>query len=222
VHGLFKRLERRTPTLRAVRILFAGATGVLGRATLPHLRRHHIVGLTRSNEKRNLLRRLGVEGAVCDVYDHDGLLSVAERLRPDTVVNFVTDLAAGSAAANNRARREGGANLLAVASAAGAARLVVESVAFTLEGDAQQAVEQLERSARAFSRDAIILRFGRLWGPGTRHRERPAPPTIHIDEAGVRAAHLIACGAPGTYTIADAPARRPSIGGSTFRYRHVA
>jgi nucleoside-diphosphate-sugar epimerase len=198
-----------------VRILFAGATGVLGRATLPHLRRHQVVGLTRSKEKRYLLRELGAESVVCDVYDYEALLRVARRLRPEAVVNFVTDLAAGSPAANNRARREGGANLLKVASTTRASRLVVESVAFTLEGDAGQAVEQLERSARAFAGEALIVRFGRLWGPGTGYQAPPQPPTVHIDEAGAQTARLITRGAPGTYTIAngaESAKRRPSGG----------
>jgi nucleoside-diphosphate-sugar epimerase len=185
-----------------VRIFFAGATGVLGRATLPHLRQHHVVGLTRSTEKLRLLRELGAEGVVCDIYDYESILRVAQRSRPETVVNFITDLAAGSAVANNRARREGGSNLLQVAGATGASRLVVESVAFTLDGDAGQAVDQLEQSARTFAGDALILRFGRLWGPGTLYEAPPRAPTIEIDEAGAKAARLITSGAPGTFTIA--------------------
>jgi nucleoside-diphosphate-sugar epimerase len=93
---------------------------------VPHLKRHHVVGLTRSEEKTHILRELGAEGAVCDVYDYEALLRVAQRLRPHAVVNFVTDLTAGSMAANNRVRREGGANLLEVASITRASRLVVE------------------------------------------------------------------------------------------------
>jgi NADPH:quinone reductase-like Zn-dependent oxidoreductase len=186
-----------------MRILFAGATGVLGRATLPHLRRQDVVGLTRSEEKRRLLREFGAEAVVCDVYDYDALLRIGRRLRPETVVNFVTDLAAGSLAANNRARREGGANLLKLASTVGSSRLVVESVAFTLEADAADAVEQLERLTRAFAGDALILRFGRLWGPGTRYETPARPPTVHVDEAGHESARLIAQGSPSTYTITD-------------------
>jgi len=145
-----------------MRILFAGATGVLGRATLVHLERCDLVALTRSTEKRHLLDDLGAESIVCDVYDYQHLLRIAQRVRPDAVVNFVTDLTAGSRTANNRARREGGANLLEVATATGASRLVVESVAFELADDAGRAVDQLEKSARGFSGGALILRFGRL------------------------------------------------------------
>jgi nucleoside-diphosphate-sugar epimerase len=170
---------------------------------LAHLRGYHVLGLTRSSDNLESLRKVGAEGVVCDVYEYDALLSVARRFRPGIVVNFVTDLAAGSADANNRARREGGANLLEAASATGASRLVVESVAFTLDGGAGDAVGELERSARAFSGDALIVRFGRLWGPGTAYAAPPRPPTVHIDEAGAQAARLIAVGTPGAYTVED-------------------
>jgi len=161
-----------------VRILFAGATGVLGQAALPHLHGHDVVAITRSPEKRQLLRELAADPVQCDVYDYDALLGVATRVQPQTVVNFVTDLSKSSAS-NNRARREGGENLRKAAAAAGASRLVVESVAFALEGDAAQAVEQLERSTRAFGGDAVVIRFGRLWGTGTWYRTPPAPPAVH-------------------------------------------
>jgi nucleoside-diphosphate-sugar epimerase len=184
-----------------MRILLAGATGVLGRAVLPHLRPHEVFGLTRSAEKLQLLRHLGAEALVCDVYDYETLLDVATRTEPQTVVNFLTDLTRRSAAANSRIRREGGDNLRNAATAAGASRLVVESVAFTLEGAAGEAVDHLERAARAFAGDVLILRFGRLWGPGTFHRSAPSPPAIHVDEAGAEAARLIADATPGTYTV---------------------
>lgn len=184
-----------------MRILFAGATGVLGRAAIPHLRAHHVVGLTRSPEKLKALRQMGAEPALCDVYDYETLLSLAKRVRPQTLVNFVTHLSAGSFAANNRARREGGNNLRDAATAAGASRLVVESVAFALEGEATDAVEQLERSADAFAGEALILRFGRLWGPGTFHQTPPQPPAVHIDKAGADAARLLTQAPPGTYDV---------------------
>jgi hypothetical protein len=184
------------------RILFAGATGVLGRATLPYLRSYNVLALTRSPEKLQLLRAVGVEGAVCDVYDYDALLRLAQRVRPQTVVNFVTDLASGSATANTRARREGGENLLDAARATGASRLVVESVAFALKGDAAEAVERLEESTREFPGDALILRFGRLWGPGTFYQAPPQSPAVHVDKAGAEAARLIAEAPPGTYIVA--------------------
>src|SRR4051812_6426718 len=125
-----------------MRILVAGATGVLGRATLPHLKGHDVLGLTRAREKLPLLRALGAEGVVCDVYDSPELIRLAEERRPHVVVNFVTDLPTGNTEANNRARREGGRTLVRAAKAAGSRRLILESVAFPLERPAAEALEQ--------------------------------------------------------------------------------
>jgi nucleoside-diphosphate-sugar epimerase len=186
-----------------LQILVAGASGVLGRSTLPHLHRHELVGLTRTESKRRLLEDLGAEAVVCDAHDREGLIRVVRRARPNVVVNFLTDLAAGSGEANTRIRREGAANLLAAAEAAGAVRLVVESVAFPLEGEAGRAVEELERATRAFRGEALIVRFGRFWGPGTFHRDRPEPPAVQIDRAGVEAARLMTTADPGTYVVTD-------------------
>jgi nucleoside-diphosphate-sugar epimerase len=186
-----------------MRILVAGASGVLGRATLPHLRGHEVVGLTRTDAKLELVRELGAEAVVCDVYERETLVAVVREARPAIVVNFLTDLSTGSAEANKRIRREGAANLLAAAEAAGAARLVVESVAFVLDGDAQLAVDELERAARAFAGESLILRFGRLWGRGTFHRDAPRPPTVHVDKAGVEAARLVVGAPPWSYVVTD-------------------
>jgi len=67
----------------AMRILFAGATGVLGRATLPHLGAHDIVGLTRSAEKVPLLQELGAEALVCDIRIHGREQPRPPRKRPE-------------------------------------------------------------------------------------------------------------------------------------------
>ena len=184
-----------------MRILVAGASGLLGRSTLPHLARHEVLGLTRTGDKLQLLHDLGAEGIVCDVYDYPALALVARRARPQIVVNFLTDLSAGSDEANKRVRREGAANLLRATKAANAARLVVESVAFPLHGDAARALEQLEDSTHLFPGEALILRFGRFWGPETLHESPPEPPTVHIEKAGAEASRLITHAPPGTYVV---------------------
>jgi uncharacterized protein YbjT (DUF2867 family) len=185
-----------------MRILVAGATGVLGRATLPHLEGHEVVGLTRKRKKLEFLRALGAEGILCDVYDYEELLRVAQAARPHVVVNFLTDLSSGNGEANNRARREGGSNLAHAATVAEALRLVVESVSFPLEGAAADALEQMERTALESPLEVLILRFARFWGRGTWYDEPPTSDAIHVDEAGVRAANLITSAPGGTYVIA--------------------
>ena len=77
-------------TRSQMHILFAGATGVLGRATLPHLDGHDVVGLTRTRAELEALRALGAYGVVCDVYDYERLLRVAEETKPQVVGNFLS------------------------------------------------------------------------------------------------------------------------------------
>jgi nucleoside-diphosphate-sugar epimerase len=184
------------------RILFAGATGVLGRATLPHLEGHDVVGLTRTRDRLELLRALGAHGVVCDVYDYKELLRVAEETKPQIVINFLTDLSSGVGEANNRVRREGGANLVKAARSVEARRLVVESVSFRLEGSAGVALEEMEQTALDSPFEVLILRFPRLWGPDTWHSE-PGGDAIHVEEAGAQAAKLLTSAPPGTYVIAS-------------------
>jgi nucleoside-diphosphate-sugar epimerase len=185
------------------RILFAGATGVLGRATLPHLKGHDVVGLTRARSRLELLRPLGAHGVVCDVYDYEELLRVAEKTKPQIVVNFLTDLSSGVGEANDRIRREGGSNLVRAAITVEARRLVVESVSFRVEGSAGEALEEMERTASDSPLEVLILRFARLWGPDTWHTE-PGADAIHVEEAGAQAARLLTSAPPGTYVIASA------------------
>jgi nucleoside-diphosphate-sugar epimerase len=185
------------------RILFAGATGVLGRATLPHLEGHDVVGLTRTRSRLELLDALGAVGVVCDVYDYEELLRVAEATKPEIVVNFLTDLSSGVGEANERIRREGGSNLVRAAMSVEARRLVVESVSFRLEGTARAALEEMERTALDSPLEVVILRFARLWGPDTWHSE-PGDDAIHVEEAGSQAAQLLTSAPSGTYVIGPA------------------
>lgn len=187
----------------SVKILLVGASGVLGRALLPHLAGHEVVGTARSPSKLALLRSLGVEGVACDVYDPGALERLAVAARPEIVVNFLTDLAEGPGPANSRIRVEGGPVVVAAAVASGARRLVVESVAFELTGAGGAAIAALERGALTSGLEAVVLRFGRLWGPGTWAPDSaPEPPAVHVDEAGRRAAELMVASPPGIYEIA--------------------
>jgi uncharacterized protein YbjT (DUF2867 family) len=185
-----------------MRIFIAGATGVLGRALIPHLAGHEVVGLTRSADKVGLLESLGAEAVVGDAYDRESLIATVVDAKPDVVVNFLTDLASGVGEANARIRREGGPTVLDAARAAGAQRFVVESVAFPIEGSAAVALASLERDALGSGLETLVVRFGRLWGPGTWYDEPPEPPQVHVDEAGRIAAGLIREGAPGIHVVA--------------------
>jgi nucleoside-diphosphate-sugar epimerase len=141
-------------------VLVAGATGVLGRPLVPLLleRGHVVAGLTRS--QGGLVRSLGAEPIVCDVYDLPRLKELVGAFAPEVVVHLLTDLPDDAAElpgfreSNARIRREGTRNLL---EAAPGARFVAQSVAF----DAGPAVGDLERMIPHF------IRLPYLCGPGT-------------------------------------------------------
>lgn len=192
-----------------MRILIVGATGVLGRALLPHLQGHELAGTTRSPDKLGALEALGVRGGLCDVYVPGALLRLAHELKPEVVVNFLTDLAGGPGPANDRIRLVGGPLVTAAAAACGARRLVVESLAFRSGPATATAVESLEANALDSGLETIVLRFGRLWGPGTWSETPAPPPTVHVTEAGRRAAQLLLDAPPGVYVVAEpsSPAR---------------
>ena len=112
------------------RVFLAGGSGVIGVRLIPLLvgAGHVVAGMTRSAGKADALRSLGAEPVVCDVFDAASLREAMLAFRPDIVLHQLTDLPDDRAripelgAANNRMRREGTANLLAAAGAAGAGR----------------------------------------------------------------------------------------------------
>jgi nucleoside-diphosphate-sugar epimerase len=173
-----------------LRVFVAGASGVIGVRLVPRLvaAGHEVSGMTRSLAKVELLRSLGAEPVVCDAFDARALRQAVCAFHPDAVVNELTDLPDQPAVtndANARMRREGTRNLLAAAKEAGAARFVAQSVAWRLPGDAGAAVSELERLVLAAG--GVVLRYGRLYGPGTYYEDdKPAPPCVHVDEAARR------------------------------------
>jgi nucleoside-diphosphate-sugar epimerase len=186
------------PDQPPLRIFLAGATGVIGVRLVPRLiaAGHVVAGLTRRADQAPALRALGAEPVVCDVYDAGGLSRAVAAFAPDVVLHQLTDLPddarliSQGAGANARIRREGTRNLIAAARAAGTTRLLAQSVAWELPGDAGAAKADLERAVLAFG--GVVLRYGRFYGEGTYHPdELPEPPRVHIDEAARRTVELL-------------------------------
>jgi nucleoside-diphosphate-sugar epimerase len=173
-----------------MRVFVAGASGVIGVRLVPLLvaAGHVVAGMSRSPQKTETLRALGAEPVVCDAFEAEALRAVVVGFRPEAVVDELTDLPDTPAAINDRnarMRRLGTRNLLAAARAAGASRFIAQSVAWQLPGDAGAAVSELERLVLAAG--GVVLRYGRLYGPGTYYEsETPAPPRVHVDEAARR------------------------------------
>lgn len=217
----------------------AGATGVLGRRVVAGLvaAGHAVHGTSRhAGRAASLEAGLGATGLVMDALDEASVAAALEAARPEAVVHLLTDLSGSDFAANARLRVEGTANLVAASRSAGVARMVAESIAWAYRpgrtpagedeplaldgatgGPALASIGALE-SAVAGLGDAVVLRYGLLYGPGTWYwpggaqvealREGRFVATtawtsfVHVDDAA--AATEAALGWPaGVYNVVD-------------------
>jgi nucleoside-diphosphate-sugar epimerase len=178
-----------------MRVFVAGATGVIGRSLLPKLvhQGHEVVGTTRKEERTGLIRELGAEAVVADAFDADGLRRAVADAQPEVVIHELTDIPSSidpkrfteHFERNNRLRREGTRNLVGAAQAAGARRMIAQSIAFVYRygggvlhteadplalemGDIVRAVADLEDAVTGTEGiEGIVLRYGYFYGPGT-------------------------------------------------------
>jgi nucleoside-diphosphate-sugar epimerase len=150
------------------RIFLAGTSGAIGRRLTPllHSAGHYVCGSTRSKAKADAPRSLGAEPVVVDVFDASALSRAVASARPDVVIHQLTDLPKdlnpsemGAAIVRTaRSRSEGTRNLVRAAIAAGARRLVAQSIAWAYAPAAERKSPPLE---------GVVLRYGQLYGPGT-------------------------------------------------------
>lgn len=77
-----------------MKILLAGATGVIGRRLVPLLVEagHDVTGTTRSADKKVILERLGAAAVVVDVLDAALLAAVVNEAKPEVIIHQLTDL----------------------------------------------------------------------------------------------------------------------------------
>ncbi len=123
-----------------MKVLVAGATGVIGRRLVPMLIEagHEVIGMTRSQAKADALEEAGATPLVCDVFNANLLHDRVKEAQPEVIVHEMTDLppaldprkAETQMAGTDRIRTEGTANLVAAALAAGTRRMVAQSIAF--------------------------------------------------------------------------------------------
>jgi nucleoside-diphosphate-sugar epimerase len=212
-------------------VFVAGASGVIGRPLLRLLREagHAVTGTTRSPVKAAEIEALGARAVVVDAFDAEGLRRAVVAAKPEVVVHQLTDLPDVSDPAqmaavrerNARLRIEGTRNLMAAARAAGARRVVAQSIAFVYaagqgprrEDDpldrsetqriTMQGVMALESAVLGTPGvEGIVLRYGRLYGPGTWFAAPAGPGSLTAD-AAAQAALLALTRGPGIYNIAE-------------------
>ncbi|KPY06444.1 Nucleoside-diphosphate-sugar epimerase/dehydratase [Pseudomonas amygdali pv. mori] len=202
------------------KVFVAGASGVIGKAMLKLLvaADYSVYGATRCAEKVKDIEATGAMAVVVDVYDAERLNEELVRIQPWAVIHQLTDLPRGlspelmaKAVENNaRIRTEGTRNLVAAARAAGATRLIAQSIAWAyrpgdtpyletcpLDVGAQGSrgisvggVAALEK--QVLSEPALngtVLRYGQLYGPDTGTDEPTGTSPVQV-QAAARAALL--------------------------------
>lgn len=214
-----------------MRIFLAGAAGVIGRRLTPLLvlLGHEVTGTTRSAAKAGSIEAMCGRPVVVDVFDVEALTRAAVAAKPDVVIHQLTDLPkvndpatfAATREANARIRTEGTRNLIAAAKAAGARRMIAQSVAFAyapgpephheddpiaLEGPSKRTGEGILALEGAVLRtppiQGVVLRYGRLYGPGTWTEKPEGRGSLHVD-AAAHAALLALERGRGIYNVAE-------------------
>jgi nucleoside-diphosphate-sugar epimerase len=193
---------------------------------------HMVVGSTRSPKKAKALRQAGVAPVVVDVFDAKALAEAVHAAAPEVVIHQLTDLPDVADPSQLGAAREGNAririvgtrNLLAAALAVGAKRVIAQSIAFIY---APGEGARVETDALAMQADGtpditlrgvlsleqqvlgapdivgVVLRYARLYGPGTWNEGGPkGTGYLHVD-AAAQAARLALARGQGIYNIAD-------------------
>jgi nucleoside-diphosphate-sugar epimerase len=122
-----------------MKVFVAGATGALGGHLIPQLvaHGHEVVGMTRSESKRDALRALGARPAVANALEPDAVARVVGAAEPEVIVHQLTALSGPMDmrhieryfAMTNRLRTEGTDHLLAAGRAVGTRRFVAQSYA---------------------------------------------------------------------------------------------
>jgi nucleoside-diphosphate-sugar epimerase len=216
-----------------MKVFLAGAAGAIGRRLVPLLlgAGHKVTGTTRSAATAKELERAGVTPAVLDIFDAPKVAAAVAAAAPEVIIHQLTDLPrafdqariVAAYFANARIRTEGTRHLVTAAQAAGVHRFIAQSIAFayapggephpetdplnladpTRATTVRGTVEMERQLLSASGFDAIVLRYGLLYGPGTWY-ERAAPrPALHVDAAAHAALLAMTRGTAGVYNIAD-------------------
>ncbi len=214
------------------RVFVAGASGAIGRCLCRLLLQDGwtVIGATRSAEKAEALRALGVQPVIVDVLDEAALHRQLAQAAASFVVHQLTDLSGISEPGQLNAvlernaylRVHGTRNLVAAAAAAGVQRMVAQSVAFAYapgplpyseeaalnvqdeaRGLTARAVASLEQQVLSAPFEGIVLRYGRFYGPGTGAAEPPHGGPVHVHAAADAARRALMQGEAGIHNIAE-------------------
>lgn len=178
-----------------MRIVVAGASGVIGRSLLPKLRidGRTVIAICRNEERSKTLAAQGYETVVADALDASALRDAVVGAAPEIIINQLTSLpksllnipkASAAAKRTNALRSVAGAALAEAAEITGS-RLIAQSIAFAQvpgervrseddplyldapggHADVVAALHTLEEATTGVG--GTVLRYGAFYGPGT-------------------------------------------------------
>ena len=180
-----------------MKVFVAGASGVIGRPLVRQLvaARHEVTGTTSKPENAAGLEAAGATPVVCDALDAAAVKAAVRDSAPEVVISQLTRLPREynprkiDYGPTNRARAEGGHNLIEAALAAGARRFITQSVAFIYapEGEmvkdeearpwsdapepfrsgADATLEHEREATQTPGLEGVVLRYGQFYGPDT-------------------------------------------------------
>jgi nucleoside-diphosphate-sugar epimerase len=181
-----------------MRIFVAGGTGAIGRPLVSALvtAGHEVTVFTRSADRVAALGLPGVVPAVGDALNPDDVTRSVQLASPEVVINQLTNLAQSANPLavkrgfdqTSRLRRDASGSLVAAARAAGARRVIAQSISFIYrpgpgvrtEADAlwTEATGQIGELAGSVATlesatldgapvEGVVLRYGSFYGAGT-------------------------------------------------------
>jgi nucleoside-diphosphate-sugar epimerase len=212
--------------------------------------RHEVVGLTSSQNGVRTLKERGAKGVIADVLDARAVDAALNGFRFDAAIEELTSLPKhytpddmkAAAGRDRSVRIEGGRNVQNAAKAAGARRYIVQSTGFFyadapglatepdplaldaspgISASVQTYIEIEDRVLRDPNLEAVALRYGFFYGPGTwfhpdgdvanQVREGKYPIAgsgrgvfsfVHIEDAAAATVAALES-SPGVYNIVD-------------------
>jgi nucleoside-diphosphate-sugar epimerase len=234
-----------------MKVLIAGATGAIGKPLLRYLRDagHELFALVRSPKGTGALKAKRTDEVVADALDAGSVFEAVRQIKPDVIINELTSLPKhytpeemnAAAPRDKDVRMKGNANLLAAARAANCCRYILQSSGFwyapgpgladetaSFAFDASPGIAagcrtyaDLEAVAQQSGLQAVLLRYGFFYGPGTwftqegdvgeqvRRREVPVIGKgegiwnwVHIDDAAAATCAALSAD-PGVYNVVD-------------------
>jgi nucleoside-diphosphate-sugar epimerase len=196
------------------RVFLAGATGAIGTVLVPLLIEagYTVYGGTRDADRAAALEARGATPVVVDVFDAKALKAALVSIAPSGVIHQLTDLPRGldpsrmaeAVVRNARIRTEGTQNLVDAALAAGATKIVAQSIAWGYAAGNKPYTEDmaLDIDAEGMRRTSVggvaalercvlgtlglkgtVLRYGQLYGQGTGADAATGASPLHVDAA---------------------------------------